>query len=80
MKVSKKATRLAIVSSAPFIGLAALSEAVGTFSRDPMVKADAYAYGDAIYFYLGYPLPRLLLIFVGHGARKTLITGGRCPC
>lgn len=70
MRLSKFATRFAVVTSLPFVALASLCELVGTLSSDLMVKDDMYTYGDAIYFYLGYPLPRLLLIFVGHGGLR----------
>jgi hypothetical protein len=65
MKLSKLATRLALLLAAPLIIIASLFELIGTLSRDPMIKDDAYVLGDAIYFRLGYPLTRIVFIFTG---------------
>jgi hypothetical protein len=64
MKLSRQAIRFGLVASLPFIVLASLLEIVGSFSHDAMTKDDAYSYGDGIYLYLGYPLPRIVLTFL----------------
>ncbi len=70
MKLNRQAIRFGLVASTPFIVLASLLEILGTFSHDAMIKDDAYSYGDAIYLYLGYPLPRIILMLVApHGLR-----------
>ncbi len=65
MKISKLATRLALLLAAPLIMIASLFEIIGTLSSNPMTKDEAYVLGDAIYFWLGYPLTRIVFIFTG---------------
>lgn len=70
MRLSKFATRFALIYSSPFVALASICEIIASLTSNVIAKDDFYTYGDAIYFYFGYPLPRLLLIFVGqHGLR-----------
>jgi len=70
MKLVKQAIRFGLMASLPFIVMASLLEILGTFSHHAMTKDDAYSYGDAIYIYLGYPLPRMVLMLIApHGLR-----------
>ena len=65
MKLSRLATRLAVILSLPFVGVGLMFELLATFASVPGAKADGYELGDGIYFFLGYPLTRLLFIFIG---------------